>query len=183
MNRWLWAARIVGPAAVVLVVVAIGVLTTSGTGAAQESVQERQAGREVQVYFSRRPESDADFSAVFPVSRTSPDASVASAALRALIAGPTATESANGYFSELGAMLVGPSQCGGPDFTIRIEAGVATVQFCRVVSSAGIGQDARVMSALDATLHQFSTVQHMRFLTPDGDCLFDMSGENRCLGG
>ena len=104
--------------------------------------------RPVQVFFSRRPQSDADFTAVFPVSRAASDASVASAALRALIAGPTPEEQRQGYFSELGGILTGPSTCGGPDFLLRIDQGFATLQFCRQVTLAGVGQDARVASAL-----------------------------------
>lgn len=157
------------------------------TAAREEPTAVRQTAgetwHEIEVYFSRHPESDEDFTAVFPVARRAPDAGVATAALDELIAGPTPAEAAQGYFSELGAMLVGPSTCGERDFTLRIEAGTATVQFCRTVTSAGIGQDARVQSALDATLRQFSTIQRVRLLTPEGDCLFDMSGENRCLSG
>ncbi len=137
--------------------------------------------RAIKVFFSRHPESDADFAAVFSVDRTAPDEGVAAAALRALIAGPTEAERAAGYFSELGEMLQGTSTCGGPDVALRIEGGTATVRFCRLVASAGIGQDARVQSAIEATLRQFATVQRVRILTSDGDCLFDMSGENRCL--
>ena len=205
MGVRVWALRILGLASVALVVVGAGLVLTSGrsaaegpgvgaareprasaaqqpaTGSAPEPAQVRQAGREVRVFFSRRPESDDDFTAVFPVTRTAPDAGIAAAALRALIAGPTPAEAVGGYFSELGSMLVGPSTCGGPDFTIRIDAGLATVRFCREISSAGIGQDARAQSALQATLRQFSTVQRVRLLGPNGDCLFDMSGENRCL--
>ena len=189
MGASVWARRVLGLGAVALVVAGLGAVVAPRLSAAREPAMApaqqpalaHQAGREVRVFFSRRPESDDDFTAVFPVGRTAPDAGVATAALRALIAGPTPAEAAQGYFSELGAMLVGPSSCGGPDFTIRIEDGLATVRFCRAVSSAGIGQDARARSALDATLRQFSTVQRVRLLTQDGDCLFDMSGENRCL--
>jgi hypothetical protein len=145
------------------------------------SAQADQPDRPIQVYFSRRPESDDDFTAVFPVSRTAPDAGVARAALNALIAGPTPAETDAGYFSELGQMLVGPSDCGEDGFTIRIAAGIATLRFCRDVRSAGIGQDARAQSAIDATLTQFPTIRRIRILTREGDCLFDMSGENRCL--
>ena len=181
--------RIVGLGAVVFVVAGLATVLAPRLNAAQEPTTDsvetpaiaRHGSREVQVFFSRWPESDADFSAVFPVSRTAPDAGVARAALRALIAGPTPAEAAEGYFSVLGSMLVGPSSCGGADFSIRIEAGLATVQFCREISSGGIGQDARAQSAIEATLRQFSTVQHVRLLTSDGHCLFDMTGEDRCL--
>jgi hypothetical protein len=152
---------------------------TSGTVLAA-SPPLREHGREVAVYFSRHPESDDEFSAVFPVGRLAPDAGVARAALQALIDGATPAEADAGYYSELGTMLVGPSTCGA-DFAVRVESGLATVRFCRGVSSAGIGQDARVQSAINATLRQFSTVQRVRILDADGNCLFDMSGENRCL--
>jgi spore germination protein GerM len=140
-----------------------------------------ETGHPIQVYFSRRLQSDDDFTAVFPVSRTSPDVGVARAALRELIAGPTPAETDDGYFSELGQMLVGPSDCGEDGFTIRIADGVATLRFCRDVRSAGIGQDARAQRAIDATLTQFPTIRRVRILTREGDCLFDMSGDNRCL--
>jgi len=142
---------------------------------------ERQAGRPIQVFFSRRPESDGDFAAVFPVSRTAPDAGVARAALHELIAGPTPAEQDVGYFAELGQMLYGPSTCGDDGFTIRIADGVATVRFCRGLRSGGIGQDARLDSTVKATLTQFPTIQRVRLLDQDGNCLLDMSGLNRCL--
>lgn len=152
------------------------------TATSAAATAEPAAGRRpILVYFSRRPESDTDLSAVFPVRRTAPDQGVAAAALRALIAGPTAEEASAGYFSELGGMLVGPSSRGGSDFEVTIDAGTATVRFWRLVQSAGIGQDARVSSAISATLRQFPTVRRVRILDEGGDCLFDMSGENRCL--
>jgi hypothetical protein len=180
-NVWRWRPGPVG-LALLAVGAALGLLvwTAPAVAVMQSPAVAHQGGREVQVFFSKRPESDADFSAVYPVTRVSPDTGVATAALRKLIAGPTPSEAGAGYFSEIGAMLTGPSDCGA-DFTIRIEDGVATIRFCRLVSSAGIGQDARAQSALTATLLQFSTVQQVRLLTSNGTCLFDMSGENRCL--
>lgn len=170
----------------VLVTLAWTALAPARTQAAEpipstQQATNYQAGRPIAVYFSRRPESDDDFTAVFPVVRSAPDAGVARAAIQALIAGPTPAETDAGYFSELGRMLDGPSTCGTDDFAIRIADGVATLRFCRDVSSAGIGQDARVQRAIEATLTQFATVQRVRVLSRDGDCLFDMSGENRCL--
>lgn len=136
---------------------------------------------EVKVYFSKRPASDDDFMAVYPVTRMVGDAGVAHGALEELLRGPTPEEQAEGYFSELGAMVVGPSDCDEESFTLRIGQGTATLRFCRIVTSAGIGQDARTFSQLRATLLQFPTIQRFRLLTRDGDCLFDESGENRCL--
>ncbi len=137
----------------------------------------------VQVFFSRHPQSDEDFTAVFPVNRTVvPEGQrVGTATLEALIAGPTAAEQAQGYFSELGGMLHGPSMCSGEDFILTIEDGLATVRFCREIASAGIGQDARVTVAIESTLRQFPTIQQVRLLTRDGHCLGDMSGLDLCL--
>jgi hypothetical protein len=181
--RYVWRWRLGAAGLAILAfgaVLGLRVWTMPAQASIQTTATAHHGSREVQVFFSKRPESEADFSVVLPVTRVSPDAGVATAALRGLIAGPTPAEASEGYFSEIGEMLVGPSDCGA-DFTMRIEGGVATVRFCRLVSSAGIGQDARTQSALQATLLQFPTVQRVRLLTPQGDCLFDMSGENRCL--
>jgi hypothetical protein len=122
-----------------------------------------------------------DFTAVFPVTRVAPDAGVATAALQALIAGPTSDEVRVGYFSEIGENLRGPSTCDGSDFTIQVADGLGAVRFCRMLTSAGIGQDARMQSALTSTLTQFSSIRQVRLLTHEGHCLFDLSGEDRCL--
>jgi hypothetical protein len=121
------------------------------------------------------------FTQVFPATRTAPDEGVARAALESLIQGPTPKEQAGGYFSELGGMLRGRSSCGGRDFTVAVADGLTTVRFCRQVSSAGIGQDARVTLAIDATLKQFPTVRRVRLVNTDGHCLFDQSGLDTCL--
>jgi hypothetical protein len=105
---------------------------------------------------------------------------VATAALEALIAGPTAEEIAAGYSSELRQMLRGPSSCGGADFRLTLADGTATVSLCRQVSSAGIGQDARAQAQLGASLRQFAAIRQVRVLTNDGHCLFDASGLDRC---
>lgn len=135
----------------------------------------------IQVFFSRYPESDDDFSAVFAVGRSGPDQPAAIAAVKALVAGPTPEEQAAGYFSELGGALQGPSDCAGEDFNLALQDGTATLRFCRLVISAGIGQDARVQSQIEATLRQFPEIQQVRVLSSDGHCLFDMSGMDLCL--
>ena len=137
----------------------------------------------IRVYFSRHPDSDATFTAVSPVKRSALDRGVAAAALAELIDGPTTEERAAGYYSELGRSLSGPSSCDGRDFQLSIRDGVATVRFCRVTTSAGIGQDARVRAQIEATLTQFSTIRSVRLLGSDGHCLFDESGLDRCLTG
>jgi spore germination protein GerM len=145
--------------------------------------QDRQTAT-VQLYFSRTPESAEDFTAVFPVDRQVEYTGqrIATATLEALIEGPTAAEQQQGYYSELGDMLTGPSNCDGEDFLLSIaDDGTATVQFCRLVVSAGIGQDARVMNQIEATLTQFDTVDDVILLNREGRCLFDPSGMDLCL--
>jgi hypothetical protein len=135
----------------------------------------------VEVFFARQPESLEDFMAVFAVQREVEPPRVGTGALEQLIAGPSLEEQQAGYFSELGEMLQGSSSCDGPDFSLSIVAGLATLRFCREVVSAGIGQDARVRSQIEATLKQFATVQTVRLLSPTGHCLFDESGLDRCF--
>ena len=142
-----------------------------------------QGGIPVRVFFARRPESESAFSAVFPVTRVAADRAVATAALAALIDGPNAAERAAGYYSELGGALTGASSCSGRDFRIAIENGTATVRFCRAVASAGVGQDARMRSQIEATLRQFPTIRAVRLLGSNGRCLFDQHGTDSCTAG
>jgi hypothetical protein len=147
-------------------------------------------GYAVKVFFSKHPDSDSDFTKVFPVNRTSPDLGVATYATKQLIAGPTAAEAQAGYFTELtGAINKNDaSTCGGADFKITLdhrgttpETGTATLQFCRATTTAGIGADARITSEIKATLTQFSNIKKVVILTKDGNCFGDMSGQNLCL--
>lgn len=153
-------------------------------------VSSQAAGYAVKTYFSKHPESDSNFTAVFPVNRVSPDLGVATYAVKQLIAGPTATEAQAGYFTELTGAInkTDASTCGGSDFKITLdyrgktpELGTATLQFCRTVTTAGIGADARISAELQATLTQFSNIKRAVILTKDGNCFGDGSGQNICL--
>jgi hypothetical protein len=138
----------------------------------------------VQVYLSHNPESASDFTAVFPLPRTVPGgAGIIEQTLAALIAGPTPSEQAAGYFSDFRAIQTGTvSFCKGLDFTLRVVSGTATVNLCRQTSSAGIGQDARAQSEVEATLMQFPGIARVVVLDSAGHCLFDESGLDLCLG-
>jgi hypothetical protein len=129
------------------------------------------------VFFGRDPESLEDFTAVFPVGRgpLSPLASVLE-----LIQGPTLEEAQQGYRSELRLMLRGESNCDG-QVELSVADGTAVVRFCREVASAGIGQDARMASQVNATLLQFPSIKQVRLLDRTGRCLMDMSGMDQCL--
>jgi hypothetical protein len=147
-------------------------------------------GYPVLVYLSKDPDSYTDPTAVFPVHRTSPTLGVATYAIQQLIAGPTSSEAADGYFTELSTVLQrgGASNCGGPDFKITLnmrgatpETGTATLQFCRQTASPGIGADARIKVEIEKTLTQFSNITRVVILLRDGHCFGDESGADLCL--
>ncbi|MBA2394993.1 MAG: GerMN domain-containing protein [Ktedonobacteraceae bacterium] len=148
----------------------------------------------IKVFFSKYLDVNTNLNAVAPVDRISPTVGVGTFAIQLLIAGPTTTERAAGYFSELNSLFTGSSTCanlypvGGPDFTLTLnkkgnvtEAGTATLRFCRAISSPGIGADARVTAEINATLKQFSTIKKVVILTVNGSCFGDESGLNLCL--
>lgn len=177
-----------------------GTTVTTSLSAATADVTSRPATTSstesypIKVYFSRFPDSENNFNAVFPVERTSPTIAVGTFAIQLLIAGPTPSERNKGYFSELNSVLTGPSSCsapyatGGPDFTLTLnkkgsvdEQGTATLRFCRTIVSPGIGTDARIQAEINATLKQFSSIKKVVILNKDGHCFGDMSGQDRCL--
>jgi hypothetical protein len=185
---------------VVLAAVTLASCGADSTDPADESAQTAEEGLRaltgypVKVFFSKSPDSFSTFDAVFPVQRVSPTLGVATYALQLLIAGPTRTEFENGYFSELNSILTGPSDCsaplptGGPDFKLALnkkgavtEIGTATVRFCRATQSPGTGADARIVTEIDATLKQFSTITKVIILTKDGHCFADGTGDDVCL--
>ena len=152
-------------------------------------------GYPVKVFFSKFPDSlNGNPSVVYPVNRVSPTIAVATFSIQLLIAGPTLSEQQAGYFTELNTLFSGSSNCaaprpvGGPDFTLTLdtkgsiaEKGTATLKFCRLTTSAGIGADARVMAEINATLKQFSNIKKVVILTRDGHCFGDLSGKDMCL--
>jgi hypothetical protein len=145
-------------------------------------------GYSVDIYFSKQPDSYNDPNAVFPVLRLSPTSGVATYAIQQLIAGPTAAEKAQGYFTELSGALTGASNCGGDDFTITLnmrashpQTGAATLRFCRTLSLPGELSDARIKAEITQTLTQFSTITSVTIITREGHCFGDLSGQDKCL--
>lgn len=187
---------------VVLSILTLLVLVLSGGGSTAQAARQAQTSNAsattsfpIRVFFSKLPDSvNTNFSAVFPVDRVSPTIAVGTFAIQLLIAGPTISERNQGLFTELNTMLSGPSSCsaplpvGGPDFTLTLnkkgsvtEQGTATLQFCRTISSPGVGADARVTAEINATLKQFSSIKKVVILTEDGHCFGDESGQDFCL--
>lgn len=133
----------------------------------------------VSVYFSRHPQSDDDPSLTFAVARTSPDSGVGAFAISELLKGPSASESTQGYFTTA-RLRSGTSTCNGKDFTLSIDKGVATLQFCKPFDHLGVVADGQADSEIKASLKQFSTIQKVIILNSKGDCEFDLSGMNLC---
>lgn len=140
--------------------------------------QAKPAQYRVKVFFPKDPQSYRDFSYVEPVWRTTSSQGVARFAIEQLIAGPQAAEKQKGF--AIAIKLGGNSNCGA-DFSLSVTSGVARLKFCRDVVSAGVGDDARAKSSLEATLKQFTAVKKVVLLNKSGNCLGDMSGENTCL--
>lgn len=146
------------------------------------------SGIPVLVYFSKHPDSDSNPSAVFPVNRTAPDLHVATYAMTQLIAGPSASESAAGYYTPISTIFSGTSNCGGADFVITLnmkgstpEQGTATLQFCRATQLPGDLTGSYIKAEITKTLTQFPTIQRVVILTQNGSCFDDMRGGNLCL--
>lgn len=134
----------------------------------------------VRVFLPRYPGQNNNMGYVEPVWRQTQNSAVATFALEQLIAGPTVQERRQGFTQAI--QLRGASNCG-KDFTFSITSNVAKVRLCRQVISAGVGDDARASSAINATLRQFPTIRSVVILDQRGNCLGDMSGDNRCLRG
>jgi hypothetical protein len=141
------------------------------------------SGYLVQVYFSRHPDSDNRPAAIFPVQRTSPTLGVATYAISQLLAGPSPAESSQGYFTPLQGALSGASICGGLDFTITLdrnrgilEAGAATLQFCRNVKGLGDSGSAMALNEITRTLTQFANLKKVVVIYKDGSCFDSLYG-------
>jgi hypothetical protein len=137
----------------------------------------------VAVFFSKHPDSDTAPTKVFARSRISPTLAVATYAISQLIAGPTAAEKAQGYYTPLEGALSGASTCNGADFKITLnwnrthtEAGAATLQFCRRVLGLGDTGTAVAQNEITKTLTQFSTVSKVVIIRSDGTCFNDLVG-------
>lgn len=140
-------------------------------------------GYPVQVYFSKHPDSDNAPTAVFAVNRVSPTLGVATYAIGQLIAGPTASEKAKGYYTPLQGSLSGTSTCGGADFKITLnwgrdhaETGHATLQFCRDVKGFGDTGAVVVRNEITKTMTQFSNIKAVDIVYKDGSCFDDLIG-------
>lgn len=130
----------------------------------------------VMVYFSKHPDSDNDPAKTFPVNRISSDLGVANFAINQLLVGPTAAEKGQGYFSTV-RLRAGTATA---DFKLTINNGTATLEFLKPFDHLGVVADGQADSEIKATLKQFTTVSKVIILNYQGNCEFDLSGQNLC---
>lgn len=132
----------------------------------------------LKVFFSKNPESMNDFTYTQIVIRSTDRKDVGAFAVEQLISGPTESEAFTGLVTPL--KLSGESNCAGKDFGLNIVNKVATLKFCKLIKSSGIGDDARVKSVINETLKQFSTIEKVVILSKDNICFGDESGLDLC---
>ena len=134
----------------------------------------------LKVFFSKNPESMNDFTYTQLVIRSTDRKDVGAYVIEQLIAGPAASETSTGLVTPL--KLSGESNCAGKDFSLNIVNKVATLKFCKLIKTSGIGDDARVKSVVNENLKQFSTIEKVVILTKDNTCFGDESGLDLCKG-
>lgn len=157
-------------------------LSLSGGGIAiAQTPQPATETRPIQVYFPKMPESRNNVDYVEPVTRSTDRVDVADFALEQLAQGPNSSEQGRGFVDPLDFQGASEAFCGDRNFRIGIIENLAYVQFCRTVATAGIGDDARIQSAVKSTLQQFSTVDSVLLLTQNGSCWPGLSGQNTCF--
>ena len=162
---------------------AITACVANGLTASLQSAQ--AAETTVTVFFLH---AAVPFATSLPLPLCTAERSVSSAdpvsgAVTALLAGPTTQEAQADVLSTWTDVLTGESNCDGADFTLAVTDGTATIQFCRSVPLGGVITDAAMGRQMDATLLQFSEITKVAILNVFGDCMFDLSGLNRCLDG
>lgn len=142
------------------------------------------AGISLKLFVHKSPESNSDFAKTFLLTRNTNRTDVATFLMENYFSGLTAQEKSEGFYiqdptkTKIG--LTGVSNCGGKDFQLGIADGTATLQLCRRIDSASEVSDSVIAMLIGKTLQQFSTVQKVKILNPDGNCFADASGMNLC---
>lgn len=134
----------------------------------------------IKVFFAKDPATASDPSVLVGLKRITTEAQIGSFAIEQLLKGPSASEQLAGYYTKV-AVRDTSNKCGGKDFTLIIQDGTATLQFCRTFDASGTFADAIAQEQITQTLKQFSTVDTVMVLTSEGNCLFDQSGKNLCF--
>lgn len=124
----------------------------------------------ITIYFSKDPESYDDPTYAFPVERDTDNEDLISFVINELIAGPTTEEMSENLFSEL--VLTGMSNCDGNNYTYELTSGEITVQFCKMIETEGVSEDARIQTLLTDSLEELDLVDSVVLLDLNGDTLF-----------
>jgi len=143
---------------------------------------EPNQSQQVKVHFSKNPDSNNDFDFTVAVNRDIQNVSdKIDAGLIELIKGPTAAEADSGLFSPI--KLSGESNCDRGNFKYTTASDKFTFSFCKGVTSAGVGDDARIMAVIEATIsaNAAPSTYDVIILDRNGDCFGDQSGQNLCL--
>ncbi len=142
------------------------------------SLEKDKTPKKVTIYFSNK-DSANDFTATGSATRETDRIDVALFALEELIKGPTADEtSTNGLATPIA--LTGVSNCGSKDVKIALVGTVATVTFCKAITTNGVGDDARIKTTIEKTLTQFDTIKKVIILNNNSTCFGDLSGQDLC---
>ncbi len=132
------------------------VLVLTALGAAPPGSASPRATATVAI-FAPRGSGGADCTRVLPLPRTVQKPAVLAGAMRALLAGPTATERRRGFGGWFSARTAGLLR------SVRITHGVAHVDFRdfsrRIPNASTSCGSAMLLAQLDATARQFPTVE------------------------
>jgi spore germination protein GerM len=155
-----------------------GSITQPNQTATVPNNETKATEKTVKIFFSQAPDNELDFTATTGVTRTTSREDVATFVIEELIKGPSSSEKTLKLENQI--LQEGNSNCGGKDFTLIIEKKVATLKFCKLVVTNGIGTDARIKNQIEKTLKQFDTIEKVVMLTSNGSCFGDLSGTDVC---
>lgn len=153
-------------------------IAATETETQEDARRSQDSGNKIQIYFPTKNVSEGELAALQVVEREFEGEQEARFAIAQLISGPTEEEKNQGLYEPI--KLAGEPVCPS-DFLLSIYKGVARLKFCQGIVIAGIGDVARVETAIDATLTQFENIDKVAILNPDGGCFGELNRESNCL--
>lgn len=143
------------------------------------------SGAAYQIFFPKDADDAAEWPFVAPVERpvrTADGTPTSQDAIEWLLEGPTEAEIAEG-FQSLGPIMEPPDRnCPRPAEVKPPDVnGVQIVQLCVGIARAGVGDDARIQTAINTTLQLFGEAVHVAVLDSSGRCLGYGPDDNICL--
>lgn len=137
----------------------------------------------LEVWFPRAPESFEDFSRAFPVERVAAGEGEGDptpedylyALLELWVAGPTATEIADGYLPALPAFEREPGCV--EDLSVELRDDLVVVTLCGTSPSAGVGDDARTLGSFERTVLESGVAGAAALLYEGGERCYGNLGD------